>query len=92
MTTVAVNGVVAEVAGEGPAVVMVHGLGGTSNAFQPQMEALRSYRVVRIDLPGSGRSPLPAGEASFAAFASPGCSGSSAPISLATRSARSFAS
>ena len=68
MTTVAVNGVVAEVAGEGPAVVMLHGLGGTSNAFQPQMEALRSYRVVRIDLPGSGRSPLPASEASFPAF------------------------
>jgi 3-oxoadipate enol-lactonase len=68
LTTVAVNGVVAEVAGEGPAVVMLHGLGGTSNAFQPQMDALRSYRVVRIDLPGSGRSPLPAGDASFASF------------------------
>ena len=37
---------------------MLHGLGGTSNAFQPQMDALRAYRVVRIDLPGSGRSPL----------------------------------
>src|SRR5690348_18026399 len=42
---------------------------GTSNAFQPQMEALRGHRVVRIDLPGSGRSPAPAGEASFAGFA-----------------------
>jgi pimeloyl-ACP methyl ester carboxylesterase len=69
LTTVAVNGVVAEVAGEGPAVVMLHGLGGTSNAFQPQMEALRSFRAVRIDLPGSGRSPLAADEASFAGFA-----------------------
>jgi 3-oxoadipate enol-lactonase len=68
LTTVAVNGVVAEVAGEGPAVVLLHGLGGTSNAFQPQLEALRSYRVARIDLPGSGRSALPAGEASFAGF------------------------
>ena len=68
MTTVAVNGVVAEVAGEGPAVVMLHGLGGTSNAFQPQIDALRPYRVVRIDLPGSGRSPLAAGEATLAGF------------------------
>ena len=69
MTTVAVNGVVAEVAGDGPAVVMLHGLGGTSNAFQPQMDALRAYRIVRIDLPGSGRSPVPAGDASLAGFA-----------------------
>lgn len=60
MTAVAVNGVRAEVEGEGFPVVMVHGLGGTSNTFQPQLEALRAYRLVRIDLPGSGRSPAPA--------------------------------
>ncbi len=33
---------------------MIHGLGGTSNMFQPQMEALGSYRVIRVDLPGCG--------------------------------------
>ena len=27
--------------------------------FQPQMAALRGYRVIRLDLPGAGRSPLP---------------------------------
>ncbi len=69
MTTVTVNGLVAEVEGEGDAVVMVHGLGGTSNAFQPQIEALRSNRVVRVDLPGSGRSAFPGGELSMAGFA-----------------------
>jgi pimeloyl-ACP methyl ester carboxylesterase len=69
MTTLTVNGVVAEVAGEGFPVVMIHGLGGTSNAFQPQMDALRSYRVIRVDLPGSGRSPVPAGAPSFDDFA-----------------------
>lgn len=59
MTTVTVGQVVAEVSGEGPAVVMIHGLGGTSNMFQPQMSALYGYRVIRLDLPGSGRSPRP---------------------------------
>ncbi len=57
MTMVTVNRMAIEVAGDGVPVVMVHGLGGTSNTFQPQMEALRDYRVVRIDLPGAGLSP-----------------------------------
>jgi pimeloyl-ACP methyl ester carboxylesterase len=69
VTTVIANGMVVEVEGEGDAVVMIHGLGGTSNLFQPQMEALRGHKVVRIDLPGSGRSPPPAGEASLRGFA-----------------------
>ena len=59
MTTVTVGQTVAEVSGEGFPVVMIHGLGGTSNMFQPQMAALTSYRVIRVDLPGSGRSPRP---------------------------------
>ena len=57
MTIVTVNRLVAEVAGDGDAVVMVHGLGGTSNTFQPQMDVLRGYRVIRVDLPGAGQSP-----------------------------------
>jgi len=69
MTTVAVGQVVAEVDGEGFPVIMLHGLGGTSNLFQPQMEALRSYRAIRIDLPGSGRSPVPPEKPTFAGFA-----------------------
>jgi 3-oxoadipate enol-lactonase len=42
--------------GEGDAIVCVHGLGGTGNTFTPLMGALSRHRVVRLDLPGSGRS------------------------------------
>ncbi|VWX61498.1 Pimeloyl-ACP methyl ester carboxylesterase [Burkholderiales bacterium 8X] len=42
--------------GEGPTVVCVHGLGGSSNTWTPLMPALARHRVVRVDLPGSGRS------------------------------------
>ena len=45
--------------GDGFPVVMIHGLGGTTNMFQPQLAVLGSYRVIRLDLPGSGRSPRP---------------------------------
>jgi 3-oxoadipate enol-lactonase len=46
-----------EVQGTGPTVIMVHGLGGSSNTFQPQASVLASkYRVIRPDLPGAGRS------------------------------------
>ena len=60
MTTVAVGPIFADVAGDGFPVVMLHGLGGTSNMFQPQMRALANFRVIRLDLPGAGRSPRPA--------------------------------
>jgi pimeloyl-ACP methyl ester carboxylesterase len=42
--------------GDGDAVVMVHGLGGTSSVWTPLMPALARNRVVRPELPGSGRS------------------------------------
>jgi len=47
--------------GEGDAVVCLHGLGGDSNTWTPVMPALGGYRVVRIDLPGSGRSAAAGG-------------------------------
>ena len=44
--------------GEGEAMIMVHGLGGTSNAWYPQAALLsRSFQVIRPDMEGSGRSP-----------------------------------
>ncbi len=57
--------------GSGPAVIMVHGLGGTSNTFQPQASILaRRFRVIRPDLPGAGRSAsLPAGSLTTVAAA-----------------------
>jgi pimeloyl-ACP methyl ester carboxylesterase len=37
---------------------MVHGLGGTSNVWEPQVRALSErYAIARFDLRGSGRSP-----------------------------------
>lgn len=45
-----------DVDGEGPALVCVHGLGGSTNTWTPLMAAFERHRTVRIDLPGSGRS------------------------------------
>ena len=43
---------------QGDAILCIHGLGATSNFYTPLCLALASrYRVVRPDLPGSGRSP-----------------------------------
>ena len=43
--------------GEGPPLVFVHGLGGTSNIWHAQRVTLSKYcRVVTYDLSGSGRS------------------------------------
>ncbi|CAA9437490.1 MAG: Hydrolase, alpha/beta fold family [uncultured Ramlibacter sp.] len=52
--------------GTGDPVVCLHGLGGSSNTWTAVMPALARYRVVRIDLPGSGRSPPPTGPLSIA--------------------------
>ena len=57
MTTQMINRVAVEIDGQGEPLIMVHGLGGTSNVYQPQLATLAGrYRVVRLDLPGSGRS------------------------------------
>lgn len=62
MTTHLIEGLAVEVEGDGPVVVCVHGLGGTSNTWTPLLPALRGRRIVRIDLPGSGRSASTTGE------------------------------
>jgi pimeloyl-ACP methyl ester carboxylesterase len=54
--------------GEGPAVVCVHGLGGSGNSFTPLMPALARHRVIRVDLPGSGRSQRAEGELTIARY------------------------
>ena len=56
-----IGSMVMEDIGTGEVVVMIHGLGGTSNSFQPMMKSLSGYRVVRPDLPGAGRSNLKPG-------------------------------
>ena len=55
--------------GQGDAVVCVHGLGGSSNSFTPLMPVLARHRVVRVDLPGSGRSQAAEGALSMQRFA-----------------------
>lgn len=59
MSSLAVERMQVEVEGSGDPVIMLHGLGGTSNTFCPQVLGLGGrYRTIRPDLPGSGRTPL----------------------------------
>jgi len=57
-----------EIEGEGEPVVMIHGLGGTSNVFTPLLSAFTRHRTIRFDLPGSGRSPRVEGPLSLQVF------------------------
>ena len=55
-------------AGEGPPIVLLHGLGATNASFLPTLHELsRDYRVIAPDLPGFGDSgkPLRAYHAGF---------------------------
>ncbi len=46
-----------EECGSGPLMVLMHGLGGTTNAFQPLISHLASrFTMLRFDFPGSGFS------------------------------------
>jgi pimeloyl-ACP methyl ester carboxylesterase len=48
-----------EIEGSGPPVLMVHGLGGTSNFYQVQAQTLADrFQVIRPDSAGAGRSPV----------------------------------
>jgi 3-oxoadipate enol-lactonase len=45
--------------GGGTALIMVHGLGGTSNIWYPQIQVLsKRFDIAAVDLEGSGRSPV----------------------------------
>lgn len=51
---------------DAPAVLLLHSLGTTHELWDPQMPALRdSFRVIRYDLRGHGRSTASAGEFSI---------------------------
>jgi 3-oxoadipate enol-lactonase len=58
-----------EVDGAGDTVILIHGLGGSSNTFCPQMAVLGQHRAVRPDLPGSGRSRIAAEKLTIEKFA-----------------------
>ena len=69
MTDVRLGGMVAERHGSGSAVVMVHGLGGSSGSFELLMPALDGFCALRLDLPGAGRSALRPGRPGLAGLA-----------------------
>jgi pimeloyl-ACP methyl ester carboxylesterase len=58
-------------AGEGPAIVLVHGLAGSSTTWKYVMPALAEhFTVVAPDLLGHGKSAKPRGDYSLGAYAS----------------------
>jgi pimeloyl-ACP methyl ester carboxylesterase len=68
VTTQFIERMAVETDGEGDAVLMIHGLGGTSNVWVPVMPAVARQRTVRPDLPGSGRSHRVEGPLSIERF------------------------
>lgn len=56
MATQIIENLAVEVEGDGFSIVCVHGLGGSSNTWTPLMPAMQGHRIVRIDMPSSGRS------------------------------------
>ncbi len=57
--------------GEGPVVVLVHGMAGSSATWERVIPALAErFTVVALDLPGHGASAKPDGDYSLGAFAS----------------------
>ncbi len=59
------------VEGEGPAVVLIHGVGADLHMWDAQAEALsRRYTVVCYDTLGHGGTPMPEGEVTLASYAS----------------------
>jgi 3-oxoadipate enol-lactonase len=56
MSLVWIDKMAVDVRGDGQAVVMIHGLGGTLNAWTTLLPELTRWRCVRPELPGAGRS------------------------------------
>ncbi len=56
--------------GEGPPVVFVHGLAGSWQNWLEQLPVFaRSHRVIALDLPGFGRSPMPREQITISLYA-----------------------
>jgi pimeloyl-ACP methyl ester carboxylesterase len=56
--------------GTGPALLFVHGLSGRWANWLEQLSVLGGHRLIALDLPGFGHSPVPrAGEVSIAGYA-----------------------
>ena len=60
-----INGLHLTTRGNGPSVVLVHGLGASARYWEPVVDVLADrYRTIAVDLLGFGRSPKP-GSASY---------------------------
>jgi pimeloyl-ACP methyl ester carboxylesterase len=70
MTTQLVERIAFEADGEGDPVLLIHGLGGSSNTWTPVMAAFMRMKALRMDLPGSARSARVEGVLSIARFVS----------------------
>jgi 3-oxoadipate enol-lactonase len=72
MPTTTVNGIRLhyELAGEGPSLLLIHGLGSSAADWERQLPALSAhYRVIAPDLRGHGHSQRPAGPWTMGDFA-----------------------
>ena len=59
------------VGGEGPTLLLIHGIGGDWRTWEPVLDGLaRQHHVVAVDLPGHGGSAKGAGDYSLGALAS----------------------
>src|SRR5215831_13944344 len=63
-----VDRIAVELDGAGDAVLMIHGLGGSSNVWTPVMSAFARHRTIRPDLPGAARSGRVEGPLSIERF------------------------
>jgi pimeloyl-ACP methyl ester carboxylesterase len=58
------------IAGEGPPIVLIHGVAGSSDQWEPTMELLsHRFTLLAPDLLGHGRSAKPRGDYSLGAYA-----------------------
>jgi pimeloyl-ACP methyl ester carboxylesterase len=72
MARIEVNGIGIEyeVRGEGPALLLIHGLGSCKEDWEPQVAAFaKCYKVISFDLRGHGQSDKPAGPYGIEQFA-----------------------
>lgn len=72
MARIHVNGIhiAYEIRGEGPALLLIHGLGSCKEDWEPQIAAFsRRCQVISFDLRGHGQSDKPSGPYSIAQFA-----------------------
>jgi len=70
MGTSFIDGLAVERDGAGETVLLIHGLGGTSNTWSALGTTLARHATIRPDLPGSGRSARVGGELSIERFVS----------------------